>query len=53
LKDKKLKPESMPGLERKINKLKNILEELKRIGFEYVAVDLEGYRSGSMDEPWK
>ncbi len=30
-----------------------ITEQLKRIGFEYVAVDLEGYRSGSMDEPGK
>lgn len=27
-----------------------VLDELKRIGFKYVALDLEGYRSGSMNE---
>ncbi len=27
-----------------------IIKRLKRIGFEYVCLDLEGYRSGSMDE---
>ncbi len=29
---------------------KKIVERLKRIGFVYVTLDLEGYRSGSMDE---
>jgi uncharacterized protein len=29
---------------------KEIRKELKRIGFKYVTLDLEGYRSGSMDE---
>lgn len=27
-----------------------VVRELKRIGFTYIALDLEGYRSGSMDE---
>jgi len=27
-----------------------IIKELKRIGFEYICLDLEGYRSGSMDK---
>jgi uncharacterized protein len=27
-----------------------IVKELKDIGFKYVTLDLEGYRSGSMDE---
>jgi len=27
-----------------------VVEHLKRLGFTYVAVDLQGYRSGSMDE---
>lgn len=29
---------------------KEILEKFKKIGFVYVALDLEGYRTGSMDE---
>lgn len=29
---------------------KEILKKLKELGFTYVALDLEGYRSGSMDE---
>ncbi len=29
---------------------KKILDKLKELGFTYVALDLEGYRSGSMDE---
>lgn len=29
-----------------------IFEELKEIGFDYVTLDLEGFRSGSMDEPY-
>jgi len=28
---------------------KSIIEELKKIGFEYITLDIEGYRSGSMD----
>jgi uncharacterized protein len=27
-----------------------VIKELRRIGFKYITVDLEGYRSGSMDE---
>ncbi|SDY34070.1 uncharacterized protein SAMN02910264_02002 [Ruminococcaceae bacterium YAD3003] len=29
---------------------KEISEELKRLGFKYVAIDMEGYRTGSMNE---
>jgi uncharacterized protein len=29
---------------------REIVEELKRIGFLYVSLDLEGYRTGSMNE---
>lgn len=28
----------------------DIVEKLKSLGFKYVNIDLEGYRSGSMDE---
>jgi uncharacterized protein len=28
---------------------KKIIEEFKKIGFEYITLDIEGYRSGSMD----
>lgn len=28
-----------------------IFEHLKRLGFDYVTLDLEGFRSGSLDEP--
>jgi uncharacterized protein len=28
-----------------------IVEEFKRIGFSFVSVDLQGYRTGSMNEP--
>ncbi len=28
-----------------------MIKKLKKIGFEYITLDLEGYRSGSMDEP--
>ena len=43
-------------LPEEINKLtrepirKNIIKKLKTIGFNYVSVDLEGYRTGSMNE---
>jgi len=29
---------------------KQVVEKLKQIGFTYVTIDLEGYRSGSMNE---
>jgi len=29
---------------------KKVANKLRKIGFRYVTVDLEGYRSGSMDE---
>jgi uncharacterized protein len=31
-----------------VNVLDNVAEELKKLGFKYVTIDLEGYRSGSM-----
>ncbi|GAI55847.1 unnamed protein product, partial [marine sediment metagenome] len=27
-----------------------MIKQLKKIGFEYITLDLEGYRSGSMDK---
>jgi uncharacterized protein len=29
---------------------RDVVKKLKSIGFSYISVDLEGYRSGSMDE---
>ena len=29
---------------------KEIIEEFKKIGFTYITIDLEGFRSGSMNE---
>ena len=29
---------------------KNIVSRLKKLGFSYIAIDLQGYRSGSMNE---
>jgi uncharacterized protein len=37
-------------IEKAINFRKEIISRLKALGFKYVALDLEGYRSGSMDE---
>ena len=34
-----------------INAKDQIIERMKRAGFTYVALDLEGFRSGSMNEP--
>ena len=33
------------------NNITKITSKLKTYGFDYVAVDLEGYRTGSMNEP--
>lgn len=33
-------------------KREEIAESLKSLGFDYVTLDLEGFRSGSMDEPY-
>ena len=33
-------------------KREEIAESLKSFGFDYVTLDLEGFRSGSMDEPY-
>jgi len=32
------------------NIMEKIIKKIKKIGFEYITLDLEGYRSGSMDE---
>lgn len=37
-------------LKKVIEKRKEIVTKLKKIGFVYVTLDLEGYRSGSMNE---
>jgi uncharacterized protein len=40
-------------IERVVHLRSEIAQSLKMIGFSYVALDLEGYRSGSMDEVHK
>lgn len=35
-----------------LRKRENISRHLKSLGFDYVTLDLEGFRSGSMDEPY-
>jgi len=35
--------------DRVLTNRKIIIEEFKEIGFEYITLDIEGYRSGSMD----
>lgn len=42
-------PEDIPRLIGVENR-KKIVERLKQIGYHYIAVDLEGYRAGSMNE---
>lgn len=37
-------------IEKVINFREEIVRRLKEVGFKYIALDLEGYRSGSMDE---
>jgi uncharacterized protein len=37
-------------MERMISLRNEVARTLKMIGFSYVALDLKGYRSGSMDE---
>lgn len=39
-------------LENALLKRENISRCLKSLGFDYVTLDLEGFRSGSMDEPY-
>ncbi|MDD3042047.1 MAG: ATP-dependent sacrificial sulfur transferase LarE [Methanosarcinaceae archaeon] len=41
-------PEEFPGL---LRNSERISEHLKNLEFDYVTLDLEGFRSGSMDEP--
>lgn len=42
-----VKPSDFPFV---MQRKDEIVNELKRLGFHYVALDLEGFRSGSMDE---
>jgi uncharacterized protein len=42
-----VEPESLPTL---LEKRRQLLPELRRLGFSYVTADLEGYRTGSMNE---
>ena len=35
-----------------LRKKEKISRHLKSLGFDYVTLDLEGFRSGSMDEPY-
>ena len=37
-------------IEKVINFREEIVRRLKKVGFKYITLDLEGYRSGSMDE---
>jgi len=39
-------------LENALRKKEKISRHLKSLGFDYVTLDLEGFRSGSMDEPY-
>lgn len=39
-------------LEHAFRKREKITRHLKSLGFDYVTLDLEGFRSGSMDEPY-
>ena len=36
--------------EKVIRKRKEVLKKFKKLGFDYVTLDLEGYRTGSMNE---
>ena len=33
-----------------LKKSGEIIEELKKMGFDYITLDMQGFRSGSMDE---
>lgn len=37
-------------ISRLINKRKQVVDKLKKLGYNYVTIDLEGYRTGSMNE---
>ena len=45
-------PEDIPLLSY-VHTRKEISEELKRLGFKYVTIDIDGYRTGSMNEVLK
>ena len=42
-------PDDIPALTYEHTR-KEISEELKRLGFKYVTIDADGYRTGSMNE---
>jgi len=37
-------------ISRLINKSQNLVDKLKKLGYNYITVDLEGYRTGSLNE---
>jgi len=37
---------------KRLNQLEHLSTELKKLGFRYITIDLEGYRSGSMDDDY-
>ena len=41
---------SKKDIPRLINRGKQVIDKLKKLGYNYVTVDLEGYRTGSMNE---
>ena len=43
-------PHSQVGLILERGKREALVEDLKRLGYRYITLDLEGFRSGSMDE---
>jgi len=47
-----VEPEAVPRLVRK-GTMKKVAARLRKLGFAYVTADLEGYRSGSLDEALK
>ena len=45
-----VRPDDMPMI---LQHRDQIVSELKGLGFIYVALDIQGFRSGSMEEPYK
>ena len=45
-----VRPDDMPMI---LQHRDQIVSELKGLGFIYIALDIQGFRSGSMEEPYK
>jgi uncharacterized protein len=43
---------SKDGIPLLINKRKRVVSKFKKIGYDYITLDLEGYRSGNMNTPY-